>query len=385
MKFTVVTGLVGRIEERFNKFVKKFAKYGKDVITFEKSDSYYSDEQKCYVTDIDIQGSYKVEGYEFIGTLEYIDSENCNLIKKINPDIEVPEKYRISTECDHCKTKRFRKNTVLLRNIETGEFIQVGKACVKDYLGVDVVDYARYISWFKTMEDYIESTIRPLESSYRKPVYSVEEILLQTAERVREFGYISKAQANAAWYDESRHLDTTSSVLFHMMIESVDGYGKIIYPKYEITDYAREYVKSAIDCINNMEETDYIYNLKTLLKVENIESDKIGMVVSLIGIYIRELYKNEEKKRIAASTSKHIGAIGDKIQFVGKPELLTSYDTDFGVTRIYKFVVDGDEIIWKTGNYLDPNIAITLKGTVKEHSSFKNVPQTILTRCRVCK
>ena len=158
MKFTVVTGLIGRIEERFNKFVKKFAKYGKDVITFEKSDSYYSDEQKCYVTDIDIQGSYKVEGYEFIGTLEYIDSENCNLIKKINPDVQVPEKYRTSTECDHCKTKRLRKKTVLLRNLETNEFVQIGRACIKDYLGVDVIDYARYISWFKTMEDYIALT-----------------------------------------------------------------------------------------------------------------------------------------------------------------------------------------------------------------------------------
>ena len=259
MKFTVVTGLVSKIEDKFNKFAKKFNKYGKDTITFTKSESYYSDKEKCYVTDIDICGSYKIEGYEFIASLEYIEEQGCNLIKKINPDVDIPTKYRTSTNCDHCKTKRYRKNTVLLRNIATGEFIQVGKACVTDYLGVYVVDYAMYINWFNSLEEYIDE-ISKLKSSYKKPCYSVEEILLQTAERVRDCGYVSKAQANRIWYDEERNVDTTASVIFHIMLDLKNDYNESLYTKYEITDFARDYVKNVIEFIKNADETDdYLY------------------------------------------------------------------------------------------------------------------------------
>ena len=385
MKYTIVTELVSRVEEKFKSFTKKFAKYGNGEITFEKSESYYSEENKCYMTDIEICGTYKVEGYEFIGTLEYVSEQGCNLIKKINPDVEVPTKYRTSTECDHCKTRRFRKHTVLLRNIESGEFVQVGKSCVKDYLGCDIEDYARYIKWFESIDDYIQDMM-PNQFSYAKPVYSVEEILLQTAERVKECGYISKAQAERAYYEEDRRLDTTASVVLHIMLQTPNGKGETIYPKYSVTDYATEYVKNVIDFIKTSDESnDYMYNLKVLFNLDFVNSDKIGMIVSAVGCYIREQYKNAEKKKREENPSKHISKVGDKLQFTATPELLTSYDTDYGVVRIYKFVSNHNEIIWKTSSYLEPNCEITLKGTIKEHSEYKGVAQTVITRCRVVK
>ena len=79
-----------------------------------------------------------VDGWSFRATLNYEKDpetgETFVLVKSI-PDtgVEVPKHYRHSNKdlCDHCHTSRNRKNTYLIE--KDGEWMQVGKACLKDF------------------------------------------------------------------------------------------------------------------------------------------------------------------------------------------------------------------------------------------------------------
>ena len=50
------------------------------------------------------------------------------------------------------------------------------------------------------------------------------------------------------------------------------------------------------------------------------------------------------------------GNIGEKIEFISKPTVVNTVETEFGVSRLYKFTDHGNVIMWSTGKYLDPDI-----------------------------
>ena len=67
-------------------------------------------------------------------------------------------------------------------------------------------------------------------------------------------------------------------------------------------------------------------------------------------------------------------------------KVVASYDTQFGTMTMYQFTLDNDDIcIWSTGNYIDTNEVKNgkIKFTVKDHSQFRGVKQTVVTRCKL--
>ena len=378
MKYTICVALLPKLTEKLNAFKKKYEKYGESEFSFEISEKYPSKthgNKTIWVVDVEINGSYKINDYEFVASLEYIDEKGKNLVKTISSDVEVPAVYYTRCECDHCKVSRYRKYTVLLKNTETGKYVQVGKSCVKDYLGVDIANYACYLSIWESIDEYIDS-INNESYGFKARAYEVEDILCQTLEQIKRDGYISKQTANENW------VDSTSSRVWHAINEDTDRYGKPYYPLYEITDESREKAKTIKEYINGLdeEESAYIHDLKLLLSCEYVEGDKFGLVVSAVGFYLREINKKIEKARKIAS--QYVGNVGDKITFTATPNCVYSDYTQFGSLYIYKFTVDNNEIIWKTSKPLDEK-EVTIKATIKEHSDFRGIKQTVITRGKV--
>lgn len=99
----------------------------------------------------------------------------------------------------------------------------------------------------------------------------------------------------------------------------------------------------------------------------------------------------EEKAKALKPESKFVGTVGEKISLEVKYshtawfEFKSSYTYRMETTYVHHFETsDGDILIWKTGTY--PEIKgdkVTLTGTVKEHSEYKGIKQTVLTRCKI--
>ena len=234
MEFTILNALVNKLEDKlakspYNKFEFKYSK-GKPYICEDKNSNKYHKE----VVDINIEGKYQINNYEFVASLEYNDELGMNIIKK-SPDTEnIPEEFISRSECDHCKIKRARKYTVLLKNKDTNEYVQIGKSCLKEYLGVDVENSAAYFSAFDSLQEYIDNL--PVVGNGIETYFDVDEVLNQACAEVRVNGYKSKAQVNACIEKYgSCNFDSTASVIFYMM-NQVTSFKGILYTKRTIEE-----------------------------------------------------------------------------------------------------------------------------------------------------
>ena len=111
----------------------------------------------------------------------------------------------------------------------------------------------------------------------------------------------------------------------------------------------------------------------------------LGIMASLFATWKREAPKAEVKK-VQKELSHYVGDVGQKLTFnVNSFELLTSWDTYYGVTYLYKMTDEaGNVLIWKSSKWIeDPDAVKMVTGTVKAHAEFNTVQQTELTRCKV--
>lgn len=91
-----------------------------------------------------------------------------------------------------------------------------------------------------------------------------------------------------------------------------------------------------------------------------------------------------------AIKSEYIGNIGDKIEvkvlFKRQYEFISNY-TYYGETNYINTFEDesGNILVWKTSSYqsIDEGNTYTIKGTIKDHKEYRNVKQTVLTRCKI--
>ena len=103
---------------------------------------------------------------------------------------------------------------------------------------------------------------------------------------------------------------------------------------------------------------------------------------------IKDLITSRIPKDI--STSVYLGEIGKKltvnVTLKKSYEVYNNFASAYYTTTTYIHSFeddDGNVIIWKTATFLEGDDKFTLTGTVKEHSEYKGVKQTVLTRCKV--
>lgn len=92
-------------------------------------------------------------------------------------------------------------------------------------------------------------------------------------------------------------------------------------------------------------------------------------------------------------TSEYIGNVGDKIDMIVTLDHVAYWLNKFrewehNYTYLYSFKDDnGNVLVWQTskGLEIDDGEKVTIKGTIKEHNEYKEVKQTVLTRCKITK
>ena len=105
--------------------------------------------------------------------------------------------------------------------------------------------------------------------------------------------------------------------------------------------------------------------------------------------------REAEEARIKAlkAISQYVGQLGEKVEVKGTYIRSGSWQQPsfrgYGTTTMYIHTFKdsyGNVFTWKTQNGLDLNYGepVDVKGTVKNHSEYKDEKQTELTRCKVC-
>jgi len=391
MVYQIFEGNMERLEKKLTRIFNKCKAYGCDFRYEQVGETFreLKDEQGNLYTArfvlVEAEGTALVNDWEFVASVEH--TEKGNIISGLGK-YEVPERYYSGKSiCEHCKSNRYRKATFIVRNKVTGEFKQVGKSCLNDFTnGLSAEVVTRYTSLFETL---IQGET-PEPGCYGEVYLLKEEYLVYVAETIRHFGYVrtqddGRTTASRAMdYMDAAHGRAWSRKLLSDLQEEME---KVNFnPQSPETI---QLVKDALDWVAVQgEDNNYFHNLKTACSLNYITRKNFGLLASLFPAYNKELEKQDKQKAVQAveSSSEYVGEVKDRIIVKAKSvKCVTSWETDFGITRIYKIIgEDSNVYTWKTGTFINedaPEISIT--GTVKAHTEYRGIKQTELTRCRV--
>lgn len=400
MRYSIWEGNMEALMKKVTRIQNKCKKYGCDF-HFEE----VGEEFKTYEVDegeertiryiiVEAEGIAIINDWQFVASLEHTD--NGNIINKA-VEIEVPERYYTSQAvCEHCKSRRARKDTYIVMNTKTGEFKQVGKSCLRDFTGGMDVGFAAQMAQFI---DEAEEARIPHFGGHSDFYYDTKEFLMYAVETINKYGYAPTSEENST-INKIREIIKYTTGNYNKS----DSYEKHKAWKIEEelekkhfnhdTEENKHTVESAIEWATKQNaENNYIHNLQVVVADRMCKYRNSGILASLIPTYFkpveREMKRMEQKAEEAKSEWQ--SEVGKRITVVMKEwKVVASWESSYGYNQtvaIYKMVDEqGNIYTWKTsgGIYCDENIdEVEVKGTVKAHNEFRGAKQTELTRCKV--
>lgn len=416
-RYAIWEGHMDALKKKVQRIEKKCAKYGCDFRFEEVGEEFrevvigkhYDEEQRKEVEDtatckyilVEVEGVAIINDWELVAYTEH--TEKGNIYSKVNTEVEIPTRYRASDcFCEHCKTRRARKNTCIVRNIKTDEFKQVGNTCLKEFTqGLDASIVTMFASFKDAFEEAQEAPIGGC--GWNEKYLDKETILRYTAETIRHFGYAKSESMRSTkermldYYNADRN--DFGAYAPQEFIKQIKGEMAEVGFNAE-SEEAKQMTKDALAWIAEQEASnDYMHNLKVACSLEYVGYMNLGILVSLFPTYDRELEREaqrrlreeaRQKELEQGKNSEFIGEVGKKVTAnVVSCKVVTSWTNCYDgyyptTTYMYKFVTeDGNILIWKTSKDFDEKNVKTITGTVKEHNEFREVKQTVLTRCKV--
>lgn len=367
------------VAAKIAKLSKKAKKYGNDDISVSFSDTFASKytiqgvEYEMMMINATVMGDAPVYegGWKLIARLEIL--ENSNLIHEVPNTInQIDPRFRNhSNVCEHCMKDR-RRNDLFVFEGENGDQVAVGRTCLHDFMGIDnpqmIVQRAAFFESLKKISD-------EEFASYISVSFHIKDALEIAAAEIRSNGWVSKSVAS------EQGIRPTADVV----AEFLNGSSK---NNLVIEDQDVKMAESVIEYFKNMEISgnNYLDNLSVLAKETVANKKLIGLVVSAISAYKRQISSEIAKKEVAKN-SDFVGTVKERLRdlvLTLKKEIFIG-SHQFGDKFLYSFVdQNGNVVNWFTSvQDIEENKTYTFDATVKEHKVYDGINQTIVTRAKI--
>lgn len=332
-----------------------------------------------------------INGWELICRFDGMQGKNGLVVfTSAVPDKTIPAEWlnTDSIKCDHCKQNRFRNHSMLMHNIKTDEYKEVGSTCIKDFFGHDPKGFVYYsmFNWtdyfFGGECDFEGGEYDYKGQSYMQGMDDLGVVLAMTSACIDEFGWVSGKLA----YE--KNITSTKEMVSEQLNPPTVKYKGWI--TVEVQDNHNDLTAETLDYFRNLDpkeiqDNDYMMNCFKLVQADLVPWRKMGTAVSMINCYKRFCLGEIERKE--RKVSEYVGEIGDKIEVQITCVYETGINTQFGTSKLYIWIDDNGNV-YKTfysGCKWDMVKGETglLKGTVKKHEEYKGSKNTMLTRCSV--
>lgn len=389
--------------KELDKLVRKAKRYGNPDVGYSLGKPFQEEETRTrfdgrkvkvlgpWRVPVTIVGTAPQVGpYEFLAKVEHTADGN---ILDIVPGRTVDPRFRSTkSSCEHCRTDRRRNETFVLRNTETGEEVQVGRTCLKDFLGYcDPSQVAQRFAFFKAIRDGEEEWGGSGRWHMEAPT---NEALALTAAAIRLWGWCSKGQAlvdglkatseyvsDVLWPPIDLHKDYNAD-------RRADRDRLIAEVGKADWDLAEQVIEWAAE--GGAGNSDYGHNLTILCKARITQSRRLGFVCSAIQAYGRAMEREVErtKAREHAGKSRWVGVEGERLKAIKARQVHARVvgGNSFGECVLIKFEDEaGNVFTWFTGSGsgLHNGDTCLLTGTVKRHTEYQGARETQLSRCKV--
>ena len=182
----------------FSDYTKTFRPGRRDVIGDPeiRDDGYWDYYEFC---DITVSApDLKFDGWTFCASVTDIGADQ-NLLS-VAEGVELPDRFRNTdhNKCEHCNKSRNRKETFIVGN-ESGEFKQVGRSCLKDFLGHHIDGKISALTeWFHVISQIEEQEVDDEWAAGYKAnqwVWDLDNYLRAVIQVSQHFGFCSKTAA----------------------------------------------------------------------------------------------------------------------------------------------------------------------------------------------
>lgn len=362
MTYAIYEDFFPDVEKKLNRIAKKCIKHGNDF-TFEvngeeiremKNQKTGRKENYKFIL-IEVKGTAKIDDWECVAVLEINNAGN--IIRRINTEIEIPERFRSSDDyCEHCNSKRHRNNLYVIHNVMTDEWKQVGGNCLALYThGLNMEYVSAYMNGITELEEH-----DGVFGVNGKPYFFVEEVISYAVEIIAKTGYFN-AQSNLPTKE------LVSWLLYRTIDKAIEEINDDLKNEKIVTRFGRNdffkpdtdsLVKEIIEYYKSLEDDcEFIHNVHVMLNEGYVQVKNIGFLCYLPEGYARHIKKDIEEAKRAEKKAKpeYFGEVGKryKDKSILSINLITLWDTQWGVTYLYKVVLEsGESLIWKTSNSL---------------------------------
>lgn len=351
----------------------------------------------------------KLPGWEFLAVLQH--TEHGNILRTL-PGAEIApgalESYRARPSgCDHCHQVRARNDTYLVRRVADQQVLQVGSSCLTDFLGVDVLASLCLVRTALGMDDLCEAGGGSGGSDAW--YWNIDQVLALSSAVIRMVGWVSAGRAKDSLTQES-----TANVVFAILTACREEQQRVVakrYPKVweavrlglAVIDQENAVrVKAWVRALPRDVASAYLHNLRVACAADGVSQRELGLVASAVATWHREMERELERQRAAASTG-WLGEVGDKVGRagskadlragrvllpvqMGEVRVVKPVDGLYGVKTLVKVVTDmGATLVWwaSTDVELRAGMRVRVAGTIKALAEFRGVKETVLTRATI--
>lgn len=431
MTYTVFASDADEVQKKLDRLGKKAQKYGvsftytrgeehpQRVCIYEPDPPYYNTKSivstyTVAAVDFDVQsdGWIKSSGWEAIAMIEH--GEGGNIVTQFGDEMD-SKWFSVPPHCDHCNTNRNRSVTFIVRH-ENGATKQVGKACLKEYTGINPSSAILWAEITRDLEcrwDYSEDE---WELVKRPTMQQTVNVIALAYDAIKRWGWVSRnnrdCTADRVGVAIMNHVAPSAEGLEkaheivgwlldcgHRALERDREIDELQRKMYAEDEFGQTYVadkeaQKALFAINNAWDRvgDIERDCYPLANSGWCKPAHYGRLAYMPVAYSKYLerkarYEAREAERLSAmKSSAHVGEIGQRITFTAtKAQLVTSWETQYGYTYLYKFTdEDGNVFVWfASGCYGEIKDGSKVKGTVKDHTERDGVKQTVLSRCKI--
>jgi len=312
-------------------------------------------------------------GWRFVAAVDHTDG---GTILRYPPgaDPTVANDQVRPGECDHCHTHRPRRSTVLVANDDTGHLLQVGRSCLKDFLGHNTLPV------LLTVDDVAGDLGRGGGSP---AAWDTDTVLAYAWASVQAFGWTPSSSL------DPRRPPTRDVVRAALAGGRADAdLRAALAPHLAEAPTQAPLIRQEL-LATLADPAGYQANLTAALRSDTVEARHLGLAVSAIPAHQRLLADRQraQAREQAAAVVEHVGTVGDKVTLTGTVTTALRVDgyTHRSPDQVMLVVDCGTAVVKATtaaawAYEIQVGDPLTVAGTVKAHTEWRGLKQTVLSR-----
>lgn len=338
-----------------------------------------------------------IEGWRMIGVVTPVEGGNLLTPSPLADEAALAPYRKASLYCDHCQCTRRRKETFVLQSTEDGRTIQVGRQCLKDFIGhadpkallnaatvewslADLARDAEHESWLEE------------ELARGEPGAKLVDYLAAVWEAIQSFGWVPSSAAGRE--------ERATKIVAQEILAGGKGQPKISPEAVAMAEATRA---EALGYLTEKDESgralsNYEANLQLALQGDVMTSPRRTMgIAASVYAYVNkardrlfEAQRRAERESRQREASQYFGTVGQRGTWLMDLTGLFYGEGDYGPWTLLKFeTVEprfGDAAIWfASGVKEEDRGTYTVVATVKRHEIDKRsgVPTTHLSRVKL--